>query len=160
MTNPSINTRVLGHIGLTVLAGIAWPFVCGLIFLHIGYDALMLQIQLLQNLGIHSGATLEAFVHITDAILWALVFGILFGLPLAVFIRKHVMRYWWLFLITVLFLAVEGELADGKSATDFISEIVFSPLPVYLFGILVVWFLTARTLSRKEKDVMQEAPAS
>jgi hypothetical protein len=139
---------VLIRILLTVLAGIAWPFVCGMIFLQIGYDVLVLQIQLLQVLGIHSGASLKTIIHISDAVLWAVVFGILFGLPLGGLVRRNVMSYWGLFLATVLLLVAWGEVGNGSGLTVFISELALSQFPIYQAGILVAWYLTAKVLSR------------
>lgn len=158
MANPIVNLPIVRRVGLTVLAGVAWPFVCGMLFLHIGYDVLVLQIQLLQTLGIHSGTTLKELIQFTDAIFWSVLFGVMFGLPLAVLVRENVLRYWWLFFMTVLLLAAVGEVSNGVAS--FVTDLALSPFPVYQGGILVVWFITARTLSIREHDESQEAQAS
>jgi len=160
MAKLSVNLYVLGRIGLIVLAGVSWPFACSGMFRGIGYDVLLLQIHLFQWLGIHSGASLKALLLFTDPIIWAAVFGFLFGLPLALLVRKNVMRYWWLFFMTVLFLAVEFDALNLNNAIETVSEIVLSPFPVYHTGILVIWFLTAKALSRRQENLKEEAPVS
>lgn len=150
--NPTKNARMLGRIGLTVTAGVAWPYSFSLVMLAIGYDVLLLQIHLFQNLGVHSADSLKTLIHISDPIIWAVVFGLLFGLPLAVFIRQNVMRYWVLFLMTVLLMVAIGGVQGGSQASEFVTEIVLSPFLVYQSGVLVVWFLAARIISNRASE--------
>lgn len=155
----TVDSNMLKRIGLTVLLGIAWPFVCGVLFQQIGFEASLLQIQLLQNLGVQSVDLLKELIIITDAIVWAVVFGLMFGLPLAVLVSKNVMRYWGLFFITASLLVTEGGVLNGNGPAAFISEIVQSSYLAYQAGILAVWFFTARALSRREESLRQEVPS-
>lgn len=154
-----VSMGTVWRVGLTLLVAIAWPFACSGLFQQIGFEVVQWQIQVLQRLGIHSGESLKAIILFTDPLIWAAVFGILFGLPMGVLIRTSVVRYWGLFFITFLLLTAAFEALDGYQAIELITEVLLSPLPVYHAGILVVWFLTARALSRKE-DLTEEAPAS
>lgn len=145
LTRKITTVRVL----LTVLAGIALPYVCGFVLMHIGYEVLVLQVQLLKGIGIHSGARQESIIYFTDSFLWALMFGVLFGIPLAALVREQVLRYWSLFLITALRFVLKDELSNENGFFDVVFELVISQFPVYLIGILIVWLLTAKTLIRK-----------
>lgn len=147
-----VSWQILRCASITLFAGISWPFVCGMLFLQFGDDALLRQIQLLQTLGIHSGGSLKAVIQISDAILWAVVFGILFGVPLAIFVRQNVLRYWWLFFVPVFLLVAEGEIVNERGVIDFISELALSQFPVYHAFILIVWIVTARKLSHTKMD--------
>lgn len=147
-----INARTLRYIALAVAGGSAWPFVCSELFLAFGLDVLQLQIKTLQNLGIHSAASLKAFIHISDSIIWAVVFGLLFGLPLAAFVRQNVMRYWGLYFSTVLLIVTTGGVLGESKASEFVFDLLFSPFLVYQFGILIVWFFAARTFARHRSN--------
>ena len=153
MTSPS--PKLLMRVVVTMLAGAAWPFACGLLFLHTGDTVLLTQIELLQSLGVHSGTILKLFIHFTDPIFWAVVFGVLFGLPLGMLVRENLMRYWGLFLTTVVVVGSIGDALNGMAI--FLVELLLSPFLAYQAGILVAWLITARVLSHKEADLMLPA---
>lgn len=140
---------VLVRIILTVFAGLALPYVCGLVLSLIGYEVLVLQVQLLKGIGIHSGARQESIIYFTDSILWALMFGVMFGIPLAALAREKVLHYWTLFLITALFFVLKDELGNENAFYDVVIDIAISQFPIYLAGILIVWQLTAKALLTK-----------
>lgn len=154
-----VSMRTVWRVGLTFLVAIAWPFACSGLFLQIGFEVVLFQIHLLQNLGVHSGNSLKAIIHFTDPIIWAAIFGLLFGLPLGVLVRTNVMRYWGLMFLTFLLLTAAFEALNVYHASELISEIVLSPYPVYQLGILVVWFFTARAVSRREERLEQKDPS-
>lgn len=155
-----VSMRTVWRVGLTLLFAIAWPFACSGLFLQIGFEVVQWQIQVLQWLGIHSGDSLKEIIHFTDPLIWAAVFGLLFGLPLGVLVRTNVLRYWGLFFMTFLLLTAVFEALDVSHAIELILEIVLSPFPVYQVGILVGWVLTAKALSRRQEDLRQEALVS
>lgn len=147
-----VNRELLMRVSLTMLAGVAWPFACGLLFLHTGDTVLLTQIKLLQSLGVHSGTILKLLIYFTDPIFWAVVFGVLFGLPLGMLVRENMMRYWWLFLTTVVVVGSIGDAPNGMAT--FLLELVLSPFLAYQAGILAAWLITTRVLSYKEAYVM------
>jgi len=90
---------------ITALAlGVVWWFVVAYALAYSAYISVPL-IHMFRSLGA-SVDHIHTLIRLTDLVVWAALFGALFGLPLGFIVRSRVSIYWLIFVGTALLASI------------------------------------------------------
>jgi hypothetical protein len=140
--------------------GAAWPPLFNAILVACGLCTYRPQLHLLKSLGVFSLEQLKVVLRISELVIWAALNALLFGVPLAVFVRRAVSGYWLLFLATVIItygiwiVAFPPDPSIDMTSWEFLSAVTLT-LPEFwgnVIGILIGWELAARMFSKTSTD--------
>jgi hypothetical protein len=143
--------RTVLQIFIVVGAGVAWPFLCRELFRFGGY-VLLPQVELFQSIGVTSSQELKSFTGISDPVIWAVLLGLLFGVPLSALVRRSMIQYWLLLVATVVATNFIWAAQTDFGAVGFLPVLMFPAFWVHLLGVLAVWWLAASLFWRRAKN--------
>jgi len=133
---------------IAVLLGSIWPFILAQLFAFSGRVTVPL-IRTVADLGIAENVPLMA--RMLSAVIWALVLGILFGVPLGLAVRKNVIAYWLVFVASVLTVSAAIALHSGSGLGILLLEWSLPETWIHIFAVLGVGYLAARFRNRRER---------
>src|SRR5215469_14459053 len=84
--------------------GVAWPLAQdGLFYLTLDWTWIgALLAKTTSALGFSDWASFKIALRVVGGVFWSLVYGIIFGLPLGFVVRKQLLRYWLIFVLTAI----------------------------------------------------------
>jgi hypothetical protein len=133
---------------IAVLFGSIWPFILNQLFAFSGRVTVPL-IRTLADLGIAENVPLA--VRLLNAVIWALVLGVLFGVPLGLAVRKNLIAYWFVFVGSVLTVSAAIALHADSGLGILLLEWSLPETWIHIFAVLGVGYLAARFRNRRER---------
>jgi hypothetical protein len=118
---------------IVVTLGVAYPVLVG--WLHVyGWFIDQFSLAVAQQA---SPAFLRSTVFLASALSWALVVGMLFGVPLGLVVREHLFRFWALFVVAGAVTQFVWTLSTRFDPQIFVAEWSLPDLWLNLVAILV-----------------------
>jgi hypothetical protein len=133
-----------------VLLGVAWPFALLHLF-ALSWDVHLVHLPVARIVTAFGAAEYSwPVVRTVLAALWALIFGVLFGIPLGLGVRGKVAVYWLVFLASVNATIAFMSLGSPFGIGVLLLEWSMPETGVYMLAVLCFAHWTARLRARRE----------